>query len=276
MALPKINQPLFEIEIPSTGRKVKYRPFTVKEEKILLFAQESKDLDQIILAISQIVTNCLQDVSDSILDKLAIFDLEYLLINLRAKSVSDEIDFNIKDPDTEEVVELSLDLSDIEIKNNDDHKKVIPVNEDISIVMSYPKLNQLRALSNIGDAGEYSAIEEMEEKLKTSELSKKENADLNKELAEMKRAYRLKTDQALFDTMIDCIESVVEGENVYNLAEFSKQEIDDFVESLSSKDVESIKKFFDTMPKLRYEKKYKLEDGSEKTFVAEGTETFFI
>jgi len=238
MALPKISQPLFELTIPSTGRKVNYRPFTVKEEKILLIAQESKDLNQIITAIRQIVTNCLQDISESDLDNLAMFDLEYLLINLRAKSVGDEVEFSIKDPDTEEVVELALDLNDIQIHKNENHDKLIHINDDISITMRYPRLDQLKTLSN---------------------LEEQESAE-----------------EALFDTMIDCIDSVVEGEEVYKTKDFTRDEITEFVDSFSSKNIEGIKTFFETMPKLRYETKYKLKDGTEKTFVAEGTETFFI
>ena len=88
MALPKIDQPLFEIEIPSTGKKTKYRPFTVKEEKILLIAQESREQNQILLAVKQIITNCVSDID---VEKLAIFDLEYLILNIRAKSVNNEI-----------------------------------------------------------------------------------------------------------------------------------------------------------------------------------------
>lgn len=233
MPLPKIQQPLFELTIPSTGKKIQYKPFTVKEEKILLIAQESKDLDQIITAINQIITNCIEDID---VDDLAMFDLEYLLINLRSKSVGNEVEFKIKDPDTEEVVELSIDLNDIEIKKDEKHNKIIKVNDDISMVMQYPKLNQLKALNG-----------------------EEENQE-----------------QALFDVMIGCIDSIVEGEEVYKLKDFTKKEVDEFVESLSTSHIQNIKTFFETMPKLRYEKKYTLQDGTEKTFVAEGTETFFI
>jgi hypothetical protein len=255
MALPKIDQPL-------------------KEEKILLIAQESKDLSQIILAINQIVGNCLQDVSGSVLDNLAMFDLEYLLINLRAKSVGDEVKFNIKDPETEEIIELFLDLNDVEIKRDDNHKQVIPVNDKISISMKYPVLNQLKTLSNVGDENEIADIKDMEKSL--ADLTGSEARTRKAELETRKREYKTKTDQALFGTMVNCIDSVVEGEDVYKLKDFTPIEIDEFVDGFSSKNIESIKNFFETMPKLRYEKKYKLKSGKEKTFVAEGTETFFI
>ena len=97
--LPKIQNPIFELELPSTGEKVKYRAFTVKEEKILLIAQESNDIDQSILSIKQVVNNCLIDKS---IDDLSMFDLEYVLLTLRSKSVDNAVMFAIKDPDTGE------------------------------------------------------------------------------------------------------------------------------------------------------------------------------
>ena len=234
MPLPKIQQPLFDITVPSTEKKVKFRPFTVKEEKILLIAQESRELDEIINSIKQIVNNCVEDID---VDKLAMFDLEYLLINLRAKSVSNEVEFKIRDPDTDEEIDLSLDISDICMKKDPDHTKVIQISDNVHVMMRYPKIDQLKDLGSSTEQNQ-------------SEL--------------------------LFDMMMGCIESVVEGEEVYQLKDFSQQEIDDFLNSLTTKHIEMIKAFFDTMPVLRYEKKYKRKDGTEKTFVAEGTETFFI
>jgi hypothetical protein len=234
MPLPKIQQPLFDLTVPSTEKKVKFRPFTVKEEKILLVAQESKDIDQIINSIKQIVNNCVEDID---VDKLAMFDLEYILINLRSKSVSNEIEFKIRDPDTEEEVELTIDINDFEMKKDPEHNKVIQLSDDIHIVMSYPKIDQLKTL------------QESNEKNQT---------------------------EVIFNMMMDCIESVVQDEEVLSLKDFTEQEVNEFLESLSSQHIQLIRKFFDTMPTLRYEKKYKRADGIEKTFVAEGTETFFI
>lgn len=234
MALPKIQQPLFELTIPSTEQRVQYRSFTVREEKILLIAQESKDIDQIITSIKQIVNNCIENID---VDQLAMFDLEYILINLRSKSVSNEIEFKIRDPETEEEIDLTLDIKDIEMKKNPDHNKVIKISDDIHISMKYPKIDQLKLLSN----------------------STEENQA-----------------EVLFDMMMGCIESVVQGEEVYQLKDFTKEEVDEFLNSMTSQHIAEIKKFFDTMPSLRYEKKYKRKDGIEKTFVAEGTETFFI
>lgn len=234
MGLPKIQQPLFELTIPSTEKKVKFRPFTVKEEKILLIAQESKDIDQIINSIKQIINNCIEDID---VEELAMFDLEYILINIRAKSVSNEVEFKINDPETKEEIELSLNLNDISVKKSSEHDKLVPIDGDIYLVMKYPKIDQLKALKDVTEE--------------------------NKQ-------------QALFNMMMGCIDSVVEGEQVYPLKDFTEVEINDFVEGLSTTHIQGIKKFFDTMPIVKYEKKYKRKDGTEKTFVAEGTETFFI
>ncbi len=234
MALPKIDLPLFELTIPSSNKKAKYRPFTVKEEKILLIAQESKDPKQVVLAIKQILNNCMQNVD---VDTLAAFDLQYVLLNIRAKSVNNEITFNIKDPETNETLELTIDANEIEVKRFPDHEKIVKITDDIQLYMRYPTIEYLENMS-------YSEEE--------------------------------KNSNQLMLIMTECIDSVVEGEQVYKLKDFSDTEVNDFIESLTSDVVIKIKKFFDTMPVLRYEKKYKNRLGNEKTFVAEGLETFFI
>lgn len=232
MGLPKIDLPLFDIEIPSTKKKVRYRPFTVKEEKILLIAQESKDIDQIILAIKQIINNCVITVD---VDKLAMFDLEYLLINIRGKSVNNEIQFTINDPETKERIDLTIDINDIKITKHDNHTNLIKINDDLYLKMRYPTINEL---SNI---------------------------------------IKSKNDfEDLFKIMIDCIENVVEGDSVLVLADFTDEEVSEFVNSFTSNHIDQIKNFFETIPALRYEAKYKTSNGDDKMFVIEGMETFFI
>ena len=232
MGLPKIQQPLFELVVPSTEQKVKYRPFVVKEEKILLVAQESKDFDQVVLAIKQIVNNCMEGVD---VDELAMFDLEYVLINIRAKSVNNEFKFTIKDPDSKETVELSVDIEDIKVQKDPNHNKMIRVNDDITLMMKYPSLDQLKMLNG----------------------------------TKSKAAGQI-------DVMLSCIDKVVSGDQIYNLADFSKEEVEEFLDSFTNENVMAIKTFFDTMPVLRYEKNYTLKDGTEKKIVMQGTETFFI
>ncbi len=143
MALPKIELPLFELEVPSTGKKVKYRPFTVKEEKILLVAQEAKDIDQIVLAIKQIIANCVYDIDP---ENLPMFDLEYIMINIRAKSVNNTVDFKIRDPDTKEEVSLTVNIEDVKVQFKPDHKNVIKINDDSALIMRYPTINELKTL----------------------------------------------------------------------------------------------------------------------------------
>lgn len=236
MALPKIDLPLFEMTIPSLNKKVKYRQFTVKEEKILLIAKESNDIDQLILAIKQIITNCVQSEVD--VESLAMFDLEYMLLQIRAKSVNDVIEFEITDPDTSEKVKLSVNINEITVKKTS-VSNIISLNDDYSICMRYPTFAELKLLAS------------------STDKSKQE---------------------VLFDVMISCIESLVDknSDSVSKLKDFSKQEVTDFVESFSAVTIKSIKEFFDSVPVLRFEKKYKLKDGTEKTFVLEGIETFFI
>lgn len=235
MPLPKITQPKFQITIPSTGQKTEFTPFTVREEKILLIAQESKDLDQVILSIKQIIENCIQD--DINVSSLAIFDIEYLMIHLRSQSVNNLVEFKIKDPETEEEIKIELDINDIELKRDPEHEKTIQVTDEVYLIMGYPKIDQIKKLKN------------------TTEENKNE---------------------VLFDMMMSCIEKVVDGDEVYELKDFTSKEVEEFVNSLTNRDLNNIKKFFDTMPTLRYETKYTRSDGVEKTFVAEGTETFFI
>lgn len=235
MALPRIDLPLFELTLPSTGKKIKYRPFTVKEEKILLIAQESKDPKQIILAIKQILGNCVQDIN---VEDFATFDIEYVLLNVRAKSVNNEITFNITDPDTNESVELTVDVNDIEIKKSSDHNKIVKITDEIFINMKYPSITY---------------------------LEKAEYGDDNKPKSD-----------SFFDVIVECIDSVCEGDVVYRLKDFSKKEVEDFIDSLSSDVIARIKKFFDTAPVMRYEMKYRDKTGKEKTFVLEGLNSFFI
>ncbi len=235
MGLPKIDQPLFEITVPSTGKKAKYRPFTVKEEKILLIAQESKDMDQIILAVKQIINNCIHDIE---VDDMPIFDLEYLLMNIRAKSVNNEVSFTIEDPDTKEQVELHVDINDIKMKHDPDHTKKVVLNDDYYMMMRYPTINEISGLF----------IQEGETEAESS-----------------------------FNTMISCIETLVntETDEMYQFSDFSSEEVTDFVDQFTAQTMESMQGFFTTVPKMTYACDYKDNTGKDKTFNMEGMDTFF-
>lgn len=233
MGLPKIDLPIFELTLPSTGEKIKYRPFTVKEEKILLVAQEAKDPEQELLAAKQVVNNCLfeKDVTD-----LAMFDLEYVLILLKSKSVDNTIGFAIKDPDTQETIKLELDIENIKLKKDENHSNELKINDDYVLYLKYPTID------------EYVRIVKM---------------DPNDPLV----SYFL---------MTSCLDKIASDDEVYHFKDYTSEEVDSFMESLSSNIIKGIQTFFETMPKLRHEMKYTNKEGKEKTFVIEGLRSFFI
>ena len=142
--LPKLDLPLFELVLPSTGKKIQYRPFTVKEEKILLIAQESKDIDQIVLAIKQIIGNSVTNID---VERLATFDFEYILLHIRGKSINNLIDLKIRDPDTQESISLSINIDEVTLKKDPEHTNRIQVNANAVILMRYPTLNEVSILA---------------------------------------------------------------------------------------------------------------------------------
>lgn len=234
MKLPKIDLPIFEATLPSTGEKVKYRAFTVKEEKIMLIAKESSDVDQIIMSIKQVLSNC---IIDKDINDLAVFDIEYLLTMIRGKSVNNVIDFSIRDPDTQEEVKLSLDIEDISIIRDDRHTNKVRVNDQYMLYMKYPNFDSYIVT-----------------------FSQKNTDD----------------PMAYYDVMVQCMNKLVSEDTVYKLSDFSPEEVDQFIESLGTDVIGRIQQFFETMPKLRHEIKYKNKNGDEKTFAIEGTDSFFM
>jgi hypothetical protein len=233
MALPKIELPIYELQLPSTGEKVKYRPFTVKEEKILLTSQESNDVNQIVLSIKQIINNCLIGKN---VDELAVFDIEYVLLTLRSRSVDNLVKFTITDPDTEESIEVEMDISKVKIQKDENHTNKIKVSDDYFLYMRYPTIDEFTIL-------------------------------LSDDVSSVDKNY---------DVMISCMDKLVSKDDVYKFADFTKEEVTEFVDSLQSDHTKKIKEFFDTLPKIRHEIPYKTKDGKDKTFVIQGTQTFFI
>lgn len=233
MALPKIDLPIYELKLPSNDKKVKFRPFTVKEEKILLIAQETKEPGQIVNSVKQIVNNCLIDFD---VDDLAIFDLDYVLINIRSKSVDNEISFEIEDPDTKEKIKLNVDLGNVKVNKNENHTNKIKIDDEHTLFMKYPSVDMFKDL-------------------------------INSETASAEKT---------FEVLISCMDKLVTEEEVYNFKDFSKKEVDDFVESLHGNAIKKMKEFFDTIPKIRYEIPYVNSNGNQRTFVVEGIQSFFI
>lgn len=233
MALPKIDIPIFEFTLPSTGEKVKYRPFTVKEEKILLVAQESQDGQQEVLATKQVVNNCLidKDISD-----LSMFDLEFVLLVLRSRSVDNQILFTIRDPDTKETVELQMDLDTVSLTNNQDHSKEIKLNDKYTLFLKYPTIDEFINISNM---------------------------DANDPLVN-------------YYIMVSCLHYIASEDEVHYFKDYEAKDVDAFMEDLQGDVIKGIQKFFTTMPKVRHEIKYTNKEGTEKTFVVEGMRTFFI
>jgi len=232
MALPKIDLPIMELELPSTREKVRYRPFTVKEEKILLVAQSADDATQEILAAKQIVNNCLIDKDVS---ELAMFDLEYILLVLRARSVNNLIEFRIKDPDTQEEVELNIDIDRVSLTRFDGHTNEIAINDTYRLFLKYPTIDEFVRLSQL---------------------------DEDDPLAD-------------YLMLCTCIDYVASEDEVYYFKDYKQEEIDTFMDDLSGETIKGIQRFFETTPKLRHEMKYTNKDGVEKTFVVEGLRSFF-
>lgn len=234
MKLPQIDLPIYEAVLPSSGEKVKFRAFTVKEEKIMLIAKESQEPEQIVLSIKQVIGNCLIDKN---IDELAVFDLEYILLMVRSKSVSNVVDFVVNDPDTDEEVQLKLNIDNVKIIRDERHSDKIKLNDQYTMIMKYPNYDLYMA-----------AIKGMVEK----------------------------DSLVYYNIMISCIDRVASSDAVYKFSEFSKEEIDQFIENLESDVIDKIQLFFETMPKLRHELKYTNSNNEQKVFVVEGTESFFM
>ena len=245
MALPKINAPIFELILPSTEKTVKYRPFLVKEQKILLIAMESGDQRSMMTAIKQIINNCAVDPVD--VDKLPVFDLEYFFVRLRAKSIGETIDLNLRHPNDmnskdevcEHVTSKTLNLLDVEVHKSIAHEDKIVLDEEtkIGIKFKYP-------------TSEFALSIENPEELNQLDLAT--------------------------DAIINSIDFIFDADNVYKREDHTRQELIDFIENLSQKQYEKLSSFFDTMPKLKHEVTWKCTGcGQEEKVSLEGLANFF-
>lgn len=235
MSLPKISQPLFEFEVPSTGKKVNFRPFLVKEEKILFTAQQSKSRKEIAKAIRQVINNCSVDESFDV-DSIITTDAEYLFLQLRGVSVNNIIEFTLVDEEDSKPYSFKIDVSDVKIVRP--KKKIsndIKVTDKIGIILDYPSFKLLEAFDE----------------------------NINNEY-----------DVMLF-FLTTCIKSIYDENEVYDPKSYSEQELKDFIENFSPKAFEKIKSFFDSVPKMEYVIKYKNSLGNEKKYSLSTLEDFF-
>ena len=238
MPLPKISTPLYHLELPSNGQEIQYRPFLVKEEKLLLIALESEDTKQITTAIKTVIKNCITTKNVKV-ETLPTFDIEYLFLNIRGKSVGEEIEVNIICPDDNETsVPVKINVDDIKVQTNPEHNKEIKLDETLRMDMKYPSLEQF-IKSNF-------------------DLSQQNNMDQS------------------FDLITSCIDKIYNEEEVWVASDVTKKELFDFLEQMNSLQFKQIEKFFETMPKLSHKIKVKNPKTEvESEVVLEGLSSFF-
>ena len=239
MPLPKINTPTYDLTLPSTGKKIKYRPFLVREEKILIMAMESENMSEITNAIVQILSDCILS-KDVKVESLATFDIEYLFLNVRAKSVGETVDVNITCPDDGETeVEMSIDIDTIKIQKTRGHKNIIKLDDELSMKLRYPSLEQF-----------------VENNFETTEGVSEVGQSLS--------------------MITSCVDMIYNAEESWEASDYSKKELDEFIEQLNTKQFKQIEKFFTTMPKLSHKIAVKNpKTGVESEVVLEGLASFF-
>ena len=233
MALPRVNVPTYELVLPSTKKNVEYRPFLVKEEKILLLALEEGDDATIARALKQIVHNCTFEKME--VEKLPLFDLEFVFLRVRAKSVGEVADLKLLcEDDGETYADVSIPLDDIQVSFTEGHTDEIKMNDEIMVKMRYP----------------------------TYELLGVDPGDM--------------TVEKTFELVGKCIDKVIEGETIHERADFSDKDLGEFLDSLNSNQFKDIQNFFETMPKLKYEVKFKNPKTKKQNKVTlEGLQSFF-
>ena len=242
MALPKLTVMKHELILPSTGEKVTYRPFLVKEEKILMMAMQSEDPADMIRALKQIIINCVEN--DIKIDDLPPFDIEYIFLQLRARSIGETITISYTLPDEKCTnnndceFEIEIKIDDIKIETNKEHNELIELTDSIKLKMKYPDLEASGMMTEAGGA-------EMVDKT--------------------------------FELIGQCIEYILDGEEMHKLSDYTKKESQEFLDSLSTQHFKEIQTFFDTMPKLKHEITAVCKGcGKENSRVLEGMGDFFV
>ena len=238
MPLPTITTPTYELELPSTGKKIKYRPFLVKEEKLLVLALETENTKDISTAIKTVLKSCIQSRGVKV-ENLPTFDIEYLFLNIRGKSVGEEVEVNLIAPDDEVTeVPVTIDIDDIKIQKSEEHNNKVKLDDSLIMEMKYPSLDQFI----------------------------KSNFDFGDEVT---------MDQS-FDLIASCIDKIYNEEEVWSTADCTKKEVKEFLEQMNSMQFKEIEKFFETMPKLSHSVTFtNPKTKVESTVVLEGLSSFF-
>ena len=237
MPLPKINTPTYELSLPSNGKKIKYRPFLVREEKILIMALETENQKQITDAVVEILDACIMTRGIKV-QNLATFDIEYIFLNVRSKSVGETINVNIICPDDEKTsVEVPIDLESIKVKKDKSHTNIVKIDDNLSLKLKYPSMDQF-----------------IENNFESTDET-------------------IKNTMKLITSSIDMI---FNEEESWNASESTQKELEEFIEQLNSKQFQMIEKFFDTMPKLSHRVKVtNPKTNVESTVILEGLAAFF-
>lgn len=238
MPLPTIATPSYTLEIPSLKKEIKYRPFLVKEEKILIIAMESEDSKQIADAVKNVISNCILSKGIKI-DQLATFDIEYLFLNIRGKSVGETVEVLITCPDDEKTqVPVSINLDDIKVTIDKNHSKDIKLDDNLTLRMKYPSMKEF-IKTNFGNN------------------------------------FNMSVDDT-FDLVLSCIEQVYSEEESWAASDCTKKELSEFIEQLTSNQFKEVERFFSTMPKLSHTLKIKNPNTEvESEVVLEGLTSFF-
>lgn len=238
MPLPKISTPTYHLELPSSGKEIQYRPFLVREEKLLVLALESEDTKEITTAIKNVIRACIKN-KDIKVEELPTFDIEYLFLNIRGKSVGEVIEVNILCPDDGETyAKTEIAIDEIEVQRNEKHTNKIKLDDELTMEMKYPSLDQFI----------------------------KNNFDFNAENG---------LDQS-FDLVAACIDRIYNEEEVWDSAETTKKEMIEFLDQMNSSQFKMIEQFFETMPKLSHEVEVTNTNTKVKSkVVLEGLASFF-
>ena len=238
MPLPKIATPYYELELPSSGEKIEYRPFLVKEEKLLVLAMETQDQKQITRAIKEVIKSCVRGSLK--VESLPTFDIEYLFLNIRGKSVGEEIELNVIAPDDEVTeVPVTINIDDIQVIKNEKHKRDIDLGEGLQMRLKYPSLEQFIS----------------------------ENFDMSEGASNVEKT---------FDLIATCVDTIYSADEAWTSADCTKKELNDFLDQLNTKQFQEIETFFETIPKLQHTVNIKNPKTKKKSeVVLEGLASFF-